>query len=175
MDDHELRQQLEALHTAAFGWALSCCAGDRDAAEEVLQTTYLKVLSGKARFGGRSSFKTWLFSVIRLTAADRRRRSALRWLGLRRWHEQERATESLEPADGPGAGVDRERIRQRFRALIERLPARQREVIQLVFYHDRSLSEAAEIMGVSVGSARTHYHRGKQRLREWLREQGEDV
>ncbi len=175
MDEHDVRRQLESLHASAFGWALSCCAGDREAAEDVLQTAYLKVLSGRARFGGRSSFKTWLFSVIRLTAADHRRRRAIRWLGLHRWHEQRPASNAAEATAGPDVDVDRERLQHRFRALLGRLPARQREVIQLVFYHDHSLSEAAEIMGVSIGSARTHYHRGKRRLREWLREQGEDV
>jgi RNA polymerase sigma-70 factor (ECF subfamily) len=41
-------------------------------------------------------------------------------------------------------------------------------VLHLVFYQDLSISEAAVIMGVSLGSARTHYERGKARLRELL-------
>jgi RNA polymerase sigma-70 factor, ECF subfamily len=50
----------------------------------VLQTVYLKVLMGKARYNGKSSFKTWLFAVIRRTAADERRRQLLRRLSLDR-------------------------------------------------------------------------------------------
>lgn len=173
MQEHEIRQQLEELHSASFGWALSCCAGNREEAEDVLQATYLKILSGKARFGGRSAFKTWLFSVIRLTAADGRRKHAIRWSGLRRLREQ-----AAPPSSAPSKAVQevhREELRDRFRALLRDLPGRQRQVIQLVFYHDHTLSEAAGVMGVSLGSARTHYHRGKKRLRDWLQEQAGDA
>ena len=74
----ELKAELERLHSASFGWALSCCRRDQTEAEEVLQTVYLKILEGKARFGGESSLKTWLFAVIRKTAATEYRRRLLR-------------------------------------------------------------------------------------------------
>ncbi len=52
MDIAELKAELETLHSASFGWALSCCRRDRGEAEDVLQTVYLKILEGKARFRG---------------------------------------------------------------------------------------------------------------------------
>lgn len=88
---------LAEIHAEAFGWALSCCHRDRFLAEEVLHVAYVKVLDGSARFDGRSSFKTFLFGVIRNTAlpahspsadpeggprSTRRRRSTLR---VKRW------------------------------------------------------------------------------------------
>src|SRR2546423_11828456 len=68
MSPEALELELARLHPAAFGWAMACCAGDRTAAEDALQASYLKILDGRARFDGRASFRTWLFSVVRYTA-----------------------------------------------------------------------------------------------------------
>src|ERR671926_1848785 len=84
MDRAELERELERLHAASFGWALGCCGRDRDEAEEVLQTVYVKVLDGGATFDGRSSLKTWLFAVIRRTALAHRRTRWIRGLAMLR-------------------------------------------------------------------------------------------
>lgn len=152
-----LHLQLARLHEASFRWALSCCLGQHSEAEDVLQAAYLKVLEGKARFGGRSSLKTWFFSVIRYTAASRRRRRSLRSMLLRDPKRSEPAPEVLTP-EQEAASLER---RQKLSAAIAALPTRQREVMELVFGHDLSLSEASEILDLSLGSVRTHYARGK--------------
>jgi RNA polymerase sigma-70 factor (ECF subfamily) len=164
----DLEAQLEQHHEAAFGWALSCCDRDRPMAEDVLQATYLKVLDGRAVFRERSSFKTWLFAVIRRTAAEqRRRRAILRFVPLARL---EGRVERRSTAPDPEAVlVSTERTAQLVAAL-DKLPSRQREVLHLVFYQELSVAESAEVLGVSVGTARTHYERGKSRLRTLLEE-----
>ncbi len=156
----ELGRQLEALHPASFTWALGCCGRDRDDAEEVLQTVYLKIFEGKARFDGRSSLKTWLFAVIRKTAATHRR---LRWLRALRFlpGDDRLAADQTESAERRLVGS--ERTAELLRAL-EKLARRQREVLELVFYYDMTIEEAGRTLGISVGSARQHYQRGKQRL-----------
>jgi RNA polymerase sigma-70 factor (ECF subfamily) len=159
MEHAELRQQLEALHHDSFGWALACCRRDRMEAEDVLHAAYLQVLDGRARFDARSSFKTWLFAVIRRTAAAEHRRSLFRRLLLeRRW--------TPEPTSPPNTeaiveGADRA---GRLAEALCRLTPRQHAVLELVFYHDLTIEEAATVMGVAVGTARTHYDRGKKRL-----------
>jgi len=171
METDELRSQLEQLHASSFGWALACCRRDHSDAEEILQMTYLKVLEGKARFNGSASFKTWLFAVIRKTALDQRRKHFLSSMVMLRVAE-DRAAESR--VERPDESAYRSELQAVFRSALARLPNRQREALQLVFYHDLSLQEAAVVMGVSIGSARTHYDRGKKRLRELL-EESEDL
>src|SRR5256714_15517138 len=78
MDIPELKGELEKLHRASFGWALSCCHRDHAEAEEVLQTVYLKIFEGKARYRGEASLKTWLFAVIRKTAIGEYRKRLVR-------------------------------------------------------------------------------------------------
>jgi len=65
-----LLRQLRTLHTDALNWALVCCNYDRELAEDVLQTVYLKVLEGKARFEERSILRTLLLGVVRNTAKE---------------------------------------------------------------------------------------------------------
>jgi RNA polymerase sigma factor (sigma-70 family) len=167
MDDVELKRELERAHADCFGWAMACCRRDRDDAEEVLQTVYLTVLDGRARYDGRSSFRTWLFGVIRLTAASERRKAWLRGLLLEREAGSgKREAGILAPHSfaAPDAEVEHASRRDGLRHALGQLAKRQREVLQLVFYHDLTVDEAATVMGVSVGSARTHYARGKARL-----------
>jgi len=163
-----MAEQLEACHTPGFCWALACCRRDAAEAEEVLQTVYLKILEGKARFRGESSFRTWLFALIRTTAADRRRRRLVRDLLALRFAQHERGR--LAPFEHPEEFVARGEARRAFLGALSALPARQRETLELVFYHDMSVEEAAAVMRVSVGAARQHYERGKRRLRQQLEE-----
>jgi RNA polymerase sigma factor (sigma-70 family) len=157
-DAAALRTALEAHHIESYGWALSCCRRRPDEAENVLQLVYLKVLSGKAVFAGKSSFKTWLFAVIRKTAAHEQRMELLRRLRL---SQIPKILEGTPPPQHDGVEI-------RLKEALEKLPTRQREVLQLVFYHDLSIVEAAKVMGVGVGSARTHYERGKKQMRRRL-------
>ena len=150
-------------------WALSCCRRDRREAEEVLQTVYLKILDGRARYDGRSALRTWLFAVIRRTAADHRRRRLVRqW-----WHRALGAGDAVASSNpGPDRLLDASEQRDVLNAALARLPERQRQVLLLVFYHGCTVEQAAAVMGVGIGSARRHYARAKDRMRALLAELG---
>ncbi len=162
MERAELERELERLHMACWGWALACCAHDRDAAEDTLQSAYLRILSGKARFDGRSSVRTWVFGVIRRTALEERRRGI-----SRRSHEQSDEHRSASVPDAaPSADlvIERSEANAALLAALGTLSPRQREVLHLVFYQDMTIEEAAAIMQIALGSARTHYDRGKKAM-----------
>jgi len=133
----------------------------------VLQDAYLRILEGRARFGGGSGFRTWLFGVIRNVAREHRRR-ALR--------EASRLVGDVPP-DAPAGGAsphdaaERRVLAARLRNALDRLPERQRDVLHLVFYQGLTVAEAAEVLGVGVGTARTHYARAKDAMRKELEPQ----
>lgn len=154
MDKKWIRHTLTSNHKDAYRWAVHCCYQDIDMAQEILQDVYIKVLEGKAVYHGRSAFKTWLYSVIRFTALDAlKKKSRLKWVGL------DAVTNHV---------VESEAVPMKFDHLLNELSEKQREVLLLVFYHDNTLEAASEIMGCSLGTVRTHYHRGKEKLKEIL-------
>lgn len=163
----ELGDELARHHRAAFGWALACCRWDRAAAEDVLHTAYLKVVDGRARFGGQSEFRAFLFGVIRRTASEERRRHAVRSALSLAWLKQQSVESNGASPDGADA-ITRGETSRELLAALEHLSPRQREVLHLVFYQDLTIADAAQVLGVSIGSARLHYERGKARLRALL-------
>jgi len=154
----EIRTELSNLHVSAFGWAMVCCRRDPDLAAEVLQTTYWRILSGAATFGGKSEFSTWVFGVIRRVALeefrDRQRRQTQCLTG-----------DGLAQSPDLSVSIEQRELADQLHAALEKLSDRQREVIHLTFYQDMSIQQAADVLRISVGSARQHYQRGKAALR----------
>ena len=157
--------ELESLHAKAFFWALSLCKGNREEAMELVQSSYLKIYEGKALFrqGYQSSFKTWLFGVVRFTAQEQNRQFWKRWLpgGA----EKPEANVIAIHQEQEMESQDR---RKHVLWALSLLPEKQRHVMELVTYHDLTLNEASVVMKVSVGTARTHYHRAKENLRKLI-------
>ena len=153
MDQTSLHLQLKELHEASFVWAMGCTGQDRSMAGDVLQTVYLKILEGKAVFEGRSTFKTWLFSVIRYTALDLVRSNRIRLMRRREYKQQ--------PGDDIAEAHEIEELKKK----LADLPTRQRQVLELRFYHAMTLEEIAQVLEISIGSVRQHYDRGKKKMR----------
>jgi RNA polymerase sigma-70 factor (ECF subfamily) len=167
MKQSDLHSELGRLHAGSFGWALCCCDHRREEAEDVLQTAYLKVIEGRAVFGGSSSLRTWFFGVIRRTAMERRRRRWVREQLLEFWvTDQPKA----RPAPDPEQAASGSEEGRALLAALSKLPARQQEVLHLVFYQDLTVQEAAVVLKITLGTARTHFERGKAGLRRMLSE-----
>ncbi len=159
MQQKELKQSLEQLHTDSYAWALHCCDGRASDAEEILQTTYLKILDHKAIYKAQSSFKTWLFAVIRFTAMDYYRTQERKQTKLTLLNNQ--ISEAVPEIQNHSKTV-------LLKQTLAQLSPLQQQVLHLVFYQNCSIQAAADIMKMPVGTVRTHYKRGKQQLRKRL-------
>jgi RNA polymerase sigma factor (sigma-70 family) len=157
---HVSRSALEAIHNQVYGWALSRCDFEHAAAEDLMQQAYVELLSGKARFDNKSSLKTFVFSVVQNLARSRFRRLSSRLRLVKQFQAEPMAAvvETAEPGSNDGV----------WRA-VRALPARQRDIIELVFCRDLTVEEAAAVMGVATGTGRVHYDRAKKALRERLK------
>ena len=154
MKRHWLETILNELHQESYHWARQCCSFDEDEAKDLLQLVYLKILEGKAIYSEKSLIKTWLFAVIRYTASEERKKK-LDNTPLDQINDL--AYKEDEP-EGPDF----------HKSMMLQLPDRQKEVLLLVFYHSMTVEKAAEIMEVSIGTARTHYDRGKKKLKDLI-------
>ena len=166
IESGSLRERLELHHLDASGWSLACCDHDKDLAHDVLHEAYVRVLEGRARYRAESTFKTWLFGVIRLVALEVRRRDERRHLE----NSADPAVDSavVPPVDLASASLEQLELVTRLSEALTGLSRRQREVLHLVFYQSLTIADAARVMEVGVGAARTHYHRAKTRLRKEL-------
>lgn len=158
------RSALEAIHDQAFAWALSRCNYQRVVAEDLVQQTYVEVLTGRAKFEERSSLKTFVFSVVQNLANGRYRRTASRLRLLKRYGQN-----AIDEAVTESSAAENSALWQ----AVQELPQRQRDIIELVFCRDITIADASRVMGVTVGTGRVHYDRAKKALRAKLNDGGD--
>jgi RNA polymerase sigma-70 factor, ECF subfamily len=163
-----IRSTLEQHHPDCYGWALHCCGQEKDLAFEVLQDSYLKILETRHDFTGKSGFKTWAFAIIRNTAMDvfRKRKREIMTIDI------EDSTHDSQYDAGLEKGLDRKLLKAYFSEALGQLSERQRQIMQLVFYHDLSINESAEVLSLSQGAVRKYYDRAKKVLADWFRKRG---
>ena len=145
----------------------------RAVAEEVCQDTWIAVVRGVERFEGRSSFKTWLFSILlnrARTAVGKEHRA-----GIPIDDTDERFDKSGAWAVPPTPWADRvdeklmaRQLVERVRDLLPELPAAQRQVVTLRDVEGLSADEVATLLGISDGNQRVLLHRGRARLRNLI-------
>lgn len=164
-----LIENLRSDHRRNYGWSLACCAWQRDLAEDVLQEAYLRVLDGRAVFSGQSSPRTWFFAVIKRIATEIHRTQTRRSILNFKLVAQEQDAAAVAPLSPEGdLAAEQSESRAALQEALLQLSQRQREVLHLVFYSELTLEETAQALQISLGSVRTHYHRGKLQLAELL-------
>jgi len=201
LDESQLVDALRSGEDAAFAKVVDQYSGSmlrlamayvpsRAVAEEVVQETWLGVFEGLSRFEGRSSFKTWLFTILTNRAKTRGQRES-RYVAL--------AEKSAMDDEEAGTGVDLDlfiqagtkaghwiepphawdhstperlalskEIREQIEQAIESLPQTQRQVITLRDLEGVSSEEVCNIVGVTETNQRVLLHRARSRVRKTL-------
>lgn len=145
--------------------------GDRQAAEDATQEAFLSAHRALPRFAG-GSLRNWLTRIAANQCKDelRRRRRRGTTSSLDRIVDTDEG--SLEiPDEAPTAPelAERAELGRQLQLALDVLPADQREAIVLVDLHEFRYGEAARVAGVSVGTVKSRVHRGRRRLRAYLR------
>ena len=151
--------------------------GRGSVAQEVAQDTWLAVFRGIDRFEGRSSFKSWLFSILlnRARSAARREDRAGRpdsTIGEERFDANGAWAQPPEPwADRAVDRLVAAQLSTRVHDLLAMLPEAQRQVVVLTDVEEVPPAEVASMLGLTDGNRRVLLHRGRARLRQLLAEE----
>ncbi|MGW4898168.1 RNA polymerase sigma factor SigM [Kitasatospora sp. NPDC004240] len=155
-------------------WAVALrTLGDREEAADALQDAMVSAFRGAHSFQGRSAVTTWLHRIVVNACLDRARRTATRRTGP--LDDDPRRLDALlgsaEPADRP---VVRAELTRELTAALAELPAEQRAALVLVDMQGYPVAEAAELLGVPVGTVKSRCARGRARLLPLVRHLRED-
>jgi RNA polymerase sigma-70 factor (ECF subfamily) len=153
-----------ALHPLVYRWAL-VFADDADEADDIAQDAFVQMHRRLAQFHGDAPLEAWLYRIVR-RAAGQRRRTARRRARLA-------ALPKAQPEHDvyltdPGARVDRQRLVAEARAYFGHLPARQREVFDLVDLQGYDPIEVALMTGIKPATVRANLFKARAAVRAYL-------
>jgi RNA polymerase sigma-70 factor (ECF subfamily) len=141
---------------------------DATMAEDLVSQVFLDVWRTASQFEGRSQVSTWLLSIARF--------KALTALRQRRYEDidQEDVLEIADEADTPEASLDRSNTSAILRACVAKLSPAHREIINLVYYHEKSVEEVGAIIGIPQSTVKTRMFYARKQLADLLRGAGVD-
>jgi RNA polymerase sigma-70 factor (ECF subfamily) len=157
-------QALFARHrTSIYRWLLRFVSNET-LAEDLLSEVFLDVWRQAGRFEGRSSVSTWLISIARFKALSARRRRADVELD-----EKIEATVA-DTANDPEAALQERNRGELLRQALTRLSPEHREIIDLVYYHEKSIDECAQGLGIPAATVKTRMFYGRKKLAELVKD-----
>ena len=162
-----LKALYERHRVAIYRFALRLTRSEA-LAEDVVSEVFVDLWRNAAAFGGRSEAQTFLLAIARNKAYSHYRRHREEKL------DDEAAAVLEDLSDTPETTLQKRSKSDVLRACLERLSTAHREVIDLVYYHDKSIGEVAEIVGAPVGTVKTRMFHARKRLAEFIADAGED-
>jgi RNA polymerase sigma-70 factor, ECF subfamily len=141
---------------------------DEMAAEDVISEVFLDVWHQAGRFEGRSAVSTWLIAIARFKALSAMRKR-------RETNLDDAVAELLEePSDGPELVLAKLDKGAKLRHCLTALSPQHREIIDLVYYHEKSVEEVSKIVGIPENTVKTRMFYARKKLGELCKAAGID-
>ncbi len=156
-----LQEEMLSLMPRLRRFALSLTGSGADA-DDLLQTTYEKAISGIASWEEGTRLDAWMFKIARNSFLNQMRAGAVRRNAAPRLAAE-------QPSNHDGARLAEDRLTlEAVRGLIDRLPEEQRSILLLVAVEGLSYQEVAGMMELPAGTVASRLGRARQTLRDWL-------
>jgi RNA polymerase sigma-70 factor, ECF subfamily len=133
---------------------------DAEEARDATQEAFFKAFRSLRTFKQGSKFSTWIFAIAYHACCDR--------LNRRKHYSGDELPERADPAPGPEQRVIALDEKARLRAAIDALPEKYRTVVTLFHLQGRQYEEIATVLGLPMGTVKTHLFRAKEQLRRLL-------
>jgi RNA polymerase sigma-70 factor (ECF subfamily) len=135
-------------------------------AEDLISEVFLDVWRQAGKFEGRSAVSTWLLSIARFKALSVLRRKPESEL------DEETAEAIEDTSDTPDVTLEKKQKADIIRKCLSGLSNEHREIVDLVYYHEKSVEEVAEIVGIPEATVKTRMFYARKKLAELLKAQG---
>ena len=135
-------------------------------AEDLISDVFLDVWRQADRFEGRSTVSTWLLAIARFKALSALRRKPDEEL------DDESAAAIEDDADDPEMALAKKDRSAVIRKCLTGLSAEHREIIDLVYYHEKSVEEVAEIVGIPENTVKTRMFYARKKMADMLKAAG---
>jgi RNA polymerase sigma-70 factor (ECF subfamily) len=164
--DKDAMQVLFARHNIRVFRFLMRFVGGEAAAEGLVSEVFIEVWRNASQFEARSQVSTWLLAIARHKALSALRRRSTDEL-------DDNVIEFIEdPSDNPEVTLQKTERSEILRDCLMRLSPAHREIIDLVYYHERTIDEVAEIIGVPQNTVKTRLFYARKRIGELLAARG---
>jgi RNA polymerase sigma-70 factor, ECF subfamily len=158
--DQLAMRALVARHQVLLYRFLVRMVRDEALAEELLSDVFLEVWRHAEQFEGRATVSTWLLAIGRYKALSALRRRIEVEL------DDEMAAAIADPTDDPEILLQKKHSGEVLRRCVTALSPAQGQIIDLVYYHEKSISEVAEIVGIPEATVKTRMFYARRKLAE---------
>jgi RNA polymerase sigma-70 factor, ECF subfamily len=135
-------------------------------AEDLVSETFIEIWRQAGRFEARSKASTWILGIARYKALS----------SLRQRHPDQLDDSVFElvadPMDDPETSAQKNKRAALLRDCLQQLPPAQREILDLIYYHEQSVADVARIIGVPENTVKTRAFHARKRVAALMAERG---